>query len=129
MEWIEEGKIVSIDSDALEYENSLTSNPDRRMRVKTYLGMAKEYVKLSDSLIERANEIINLGFRDMDSLHIAMAEGGKADYFLTCDDGIISKAKKSQEQLRVKVCTILEFLEEVSHYVCLLYTSPSPRDS
>lgn len=117
MEWIEEGKIVSIDSDALEYENSLTSNPDRRMRVKTYLGMAKEYVKLSDSLTERANEIINLGFRDMDSLHIAMAEGGKADYFLTCDDGIISKAKKSQEQLRVKVCTILKFLEEVSHYV------------
>ena len=45
MEWIEEGKIVSIDSDALEYENSLTSNPDRRMRVKTYLGMAKESAK------------------------------------------------------------------------------------
>lgn len=32
LKWIEEGKIMTISSDALEYENSMTSNPDRRMR-------------------------------------------------------------------------------------------------
>jgi len=117
IKWIEEGKIASINSHALEYENSLTSDPDRRMRVKTYLGIAKEYVKLSDSLIKRANEIISLGIRDMDSFHVAMAEEGKADYFVTCDDSVISKAKKFQESLKVKVCSVLEFLEEVVRYV------------
>ena len=49
----------------------------------------------------------------MDALHIAMAEEGKARYFVTCDDGIINIAEKNQERLKVRVCSILEFLEEV----------------
>jgi predicted nucleic acid-binding protein len=113
IKWLEEGKIISIHSDALEYENSLTSNPDRGKRVKSYFSLAKEFVKLSEFSIRRASEIINLGFRDMDALHIAMAEEGKAHYFVTCDDRIIDIAEKNQERLKVKVCSILEFLEEV----------------
>ena len=74
-------------------------------------------MKLSDSLIRRANEIISLGIKDMDGLHVAMAEEGEANYFVTCDDDIINKAKKFQENLKVKVCSVLEFLEEVVRYV------------
>jgi predicted nucleic acid-binding protein len=113
IKWLEEGKIICIHSDALEYENGLTLNPDRKGRVKSCLSLSKEYIKLSGFSIKRANEIINLGFRDMDALHIAMAEEGKAHYFVTCDDGIIDIAEKNQERLKVKVCSILEFLEEV----------------
>jgi len=113
IKWLEEGKIISMHSDALEYENSLTSNPDRRRRVKSYLSLAKEFVKLSEFSIKRAGEIINLGFKDMDALHIAMAEEGRAHYFVTCDDGIIDLAEKNKEKLKVNVCSILEFLEEV----------------
>lgn len=110
---IEEGKIVSINSDALEYENSLTSNYGRQIKVKTYLGLAGEYVELSSSVIERAREIVGFSIRDIDALHIAMAEKAKADYFVTCDDSIVKKAKKCQRNLKVKICGILEFLEEV----------------
>ena len=117
LKWIEEGIVSSINSDALEYENRLTFDPERRVRVKTYLGIAKEYVDSSDSSIKRAREIINLGFREMDSLHITLAEEGNADYFVTCDDGIVRKAKKYQQRLKVKVCSILECLEEVVHHV------------
>lgn len=49
----------------------------------------------------------------MDAVHIAMAEHENAEYFVTCDDGIIKRAKEFSERLRVKVCSILEFLEEV----------------
>lgn len=55
LKWIEEGIVSSINSAALEYENRLTLDPERRVRVKTYLGIAREYVALSDSLIERAS--------------------------------------------------------------------------
>lgn len=113
IKWIEEGKIISIHSDALEYENALTSNPDRKGRVKSYLSLAKEYVKLSEFSIKRANEIVTLGFRDMDALHIAMAEERKAHYFVTCDDGIVHIAEKIQKRLKVKVCSLLGFLGEV----------------
>ena len=116
LKWIEEGIVSSINSAALEYENRLTLDPERRVRVKTYLGITREYVALSDSLLERASEIISLGFKDMDSLHMAMAEEGKAEYFVTCDDRIVRKAKKCQQSLKVKVCSVLEFLEEVVHY-------------
>lgn len=52
----------------------------------------------------------------MDALHIAMAEEGNANYFITCDDEIVTMAKKNQKRLKVKVCSLLEFLEEVIHH-------------
>ena len=80
--------------------------------------MAKEYVKLSDSVIKRAKQIAeNAGIKGTDSLHIAMAEKGKAEYFVTCDDSIYKKAKKYQKELKIKVYGILEFLEEVLNLV------------
>ncbi len=38
---------------------------------------------------------------------------GNAEYFVTCDDDIIKKAEKSSIKFKVKICSILEFLEEV----------------
>jgi predicted nucleic acid-binding protein len=95
----------------------LITNPDRKGRVKSYLSLAKEYVRLSEFSIKIAGEIVTLGFRDMDALHIAMAEEGKAHYFVTCDDGIVDIAEKNQKKLKLKVCSILEFLEEVMNNV------------
>lgn len=53
----------------------------------------------------------------MDGLHIAMAEYGKADYLVTCDDGIIKKYERMKKEIKVKICSILKFLEEVSFNV------------
>lgn len=116
LKWIEEGKIMSINSDALEYENSLISNPDRKMRIKTYLSLAKAYVKFSDKVTERAKEIAGFGIRGIDALHIAMAEVANADYFVTCDDDIIKRVRELSERFKVKICGVLEFLEEVMGY-------------
>ena len=116
LKWIEDGKIMSINSDALEYENSMTPDPDRRIRIKTYLAMSKVHAKFSGSLVERAKEIVGFGMRGMDAVHIAMAEHENAEYFVTCDDGIIKRTKEFAERFKVKVCSILEFLEEVMQY-------------
>lgn len=50
----------------------------------------------------------------MDSLYIAMAEYGKADYLVTCDDGNNKKYERVKNEIKVKICSILKFLEEVS---------------
>ena len=112
IKWIEESKIISINSDALEYEKNLISNPDRQNRIEDYLSLAKEYMKISNIITERAKGLIKLGFKDMDALHIAMAEFGKANYFVTCDDEIVNIGKRNQKEIKVKVCNILEFIEE-----------------
>ena len=68
------------------------------------------------AVIYRAKEIISLSFDDMDALHIAFAEEARADYFVTCDDAIIKKAKGCQKVFKVRILGILEFLEEVLYY-------------
>jgi len=56
--------------------------------VKTFLSLAGSYVELDDASVERARKLLPFGFRGIDALHIAMAEKGTADFFVTCDDGI-----------------------------------------
>jgi predicted nucleic acid-binding protein len=113
IKWIEEGKVTSINSDALEYENHLTSNIDRRLRVRTFLSLATDYVQFSGPLLERANVLLEFGFRAIDALHIVMAEEGGADFFVTCDNSIAKIARKVQNKLKVRVVSLLEFLVEV----------------
>ncbi|MDE0399998.1 MAG: hypothetical protein OXL96_19560 [Candidatus Poribacteria bacterium] len=44
-----------------------------------------------------------LGFKEYDALHIACAESGEADVFLTVDDAVVRRAKSLQSQLHVRV--------------------------
>lgn len=110
---VENGRISLINSDALIYEIEKIADTERRLRVKTYLSKAAHFIELSETIIERAREIIGYGFKSLDALHIAMAEHGSAEYFVTSDNAIIRKGKATQDKLKVKVCGILDFLMEV----------------
>ena len=44
-----------------------------------------------------------LSFKFHDALHLAFAEMGNADIFLTTDDRLLKKAKQSQNLLSVEV--------------------------
>jgi hypothetical protein len=83
------------------------------MRVKSFLALAEDHVRLSDRSIERSGELIGLGFSDLDALHIAMAEEGKAEYFVTCDDGIVNVARRCHDSIDVSVRAVLDFFTEV----------------
>jgi len=43
---------------------------------------------------------------------LALAEKGKVDYFLTCDDSIVKEADNHKVKLKVKVMTLLKFVAE-----------------
>ena len=74
--------------------------------------LAKEYAKIDKKVISRAEYLRELKFGDLDALHLAVAEGAKADYFLTCDDKIVKKADRHKGKLRVKVMSLLKFVAE-----------------
>ncbi len=61
------------------------------------------FVTVSKTETARGRLLETLGFKDHDALHIACAESGKADVFLTTDDDVIGKAKRVQSQLHVRV--------------------------
>ena len=113
LHWVENNKIQLISSDALLYECEQIVDIERKRRVRTYLKRAIHYVELSEHIIERARIINSYGFKSIDALHIAMAESGLAEYFVTCDNSIIKRGKALQDKLKVKVHGILEFLTEV----------------
>lgn len=88
LEKVEKGSYVLIVSEALIYENNKNPNEQRKQRVASYFSLAREFVVTDGSDVERVNFLRELGFSDIDALHIALAEKCRADYFVTCDDNI-----------------------------------------
>ncbi|GBD39727.1 hypothetical protein HRbin37_02013 [bacterium HR37] len=110
LELVEKGKHTLVISDALIYENNKNSNEQRRLRVSSYFKLAKEYVEIEDSDIERVGFLKKLGFFDIDALHIAISERVKVDCFVTCDDEIVKIYKKHHKKINVKILSLMEFV-------------------
>jgi len=107
---IEKGRYSLVCSEALVYENS--KNPDnmRRERISSYFDLAQEFIALEESDFERAKVLRTMGFSDMDALHIASAEKGGIDFFITCDDWIVNLYKRNVHNVKVEVINLLEFV-------------------
>jgi hypothetical protein len=48
-----------------------------------------------------------------DAFHVACAESGKADIFLTTDDSLIKQAKRCERLLLVKIANPLDWIKDV----------------
>lgn len=48
----------------------------------------------ADAIAQRARALNNAGIAPLDSLHLAFAEAANADFFCTCDDVFLKKAKR-----------------------------------
>jgi predicted nucleic acid-binding protein len=55
-----------------------------------------------------------LGFKQWDALHLACAESGQVDIFLTTDDKLLRLAHRVAAQLKVRVENPLTWLTEVT---------------
>ena len=75
---------------------------------------AHEKVQVGAAQIERGCELERMGFQSFDSLHLACAEGGRVDVFLTTDDQLLRLAGRSAAQLQVRVENPLAWLREVT---------------
>ena len=106
------GAVIIIGSSVLAYENSLSPFPERKERVSNYVALASRTVKMSDAIRKRATTLEATGYDSLDAMHLACAESGGAEYFITCDDNVIKKAKRNSESVSLIVCNPLEFLIE-----------------
>ena len=87
------GLIIIIGSSALLYENSKNPFAERKERVLSYLRIASRLIKLNDSIKKKSLFFESTGLGSVDALHLAYAEFGSAQYFLTCDDDIETSEK------------------------------------
>jgi predicted nucleic acid-binding protein len=105
-------EMTIINSFVLEYENSKSPLIDRRDKIEDFLKIASEYVRYSERLENRAEEIEKRGFMAMDALHIACAEAAKSDFFITCDDLLLRKGEANKDKLKVRIIGLMEFFSE-----------------
>jgi len=110
----QEGRAIWVSSTALEVEISRNPDPERRHDVTALLALAKEVVVPHEAVAERAVALERLGFAPFDALHLASAEQGNADVFLTTDDGLLRRAKRHSGRLHTRVQNPLSWYDELA---------------
>ena len=84
----------------------------RREHGEQILAQAASIVIVDEQIEQRARYFVQVGIRIMDALHLAGAEAAGADYFCTCDDRFLRRAK-TIAYLKTRVVSPLELIEAI----------------
>lgn len=99
-------------SQALELEIDKTPDAEQQSRLRRVTEFISSKIEIGGKELERANELQRLGFIGFDAVHLACAESGKADVFLTTDDRLLKLAKRLAKKLHVTVENPLDWMKE-----------------
>lgn len=106
-----------VGSEVVGIEIDRAPDPERRRRVQSLVSHTHRWITVGQPEAERAQQLESLGVGGYDALHLACAESGQVDVFLTTDDGLLRKSAALREQLQVRVENPLAWLEsEASWY-------------
>ena len=102
-----------LSSTALESEIAKTPDLLKQRRVMNSLAIARTRIIVTEAMLERAKEIVMLGFKPFDALHLSCSESAKVDIFLTTDDRLLRKASVNQTLLNVIVANPVQWLMKI----------------
>jgi len=100
-----------VTSDVIDLELSNMKNTIKRNKIDELCRLAYKRILTTDSMAARADELQKIGFKALDSFHLAIAEYSNVDVFLSTDDKLVSLANKVS--LPIKVVNPLKWLSEV----------------
>jgi len=100
-------------SQALEIEIDRAPDIEQQSRLKRVSDFIEQSVELGQKEFKRAAELEKLGFVGFDAVHLACAESGGADIFLSTDDGLLKRAKRFSKKIRVQVMNPLDWIKEM----------------
>lgn len=87
------GELDLVSSDALVFEAERNPHPARKRHAFAVLAQAKLFVRTDEQVGERARSLHSQGIKTLDALHLASAEVAQADFFCTCDDRFLKRAR------------------------------------
>jgi len=90
---IKDKKIELVWSYILDYENAFNPFEERKNIIQNWKSKAISDIEENEQILQNAKELISLGLKSKDALHVACAIEGKCDYFLTTDYNVLSKLK------------------------------------
>lgn len=109
---IDNGELELIGSDVLDDEIEQTPIYKKRIKLYELLNKVGKCIKLNNEIIIRGKELEMYKLKPHDALHIASAEYGKADVFLTTDYKILRKFDKNQDLFQIKIINPFDFVKE-----------------
>ncbi|MBI1295769.1 PIN domain-containing protein [bacterium] len=109
---VDAGTVELVSSTILELEILRNPHPQRREFGEQVLKRTKSTIRVDESIAKRAAEFMQYGIKAMDALHLGIAESVGVDYFCTCDDRFLRRAK-SVEDLRIVLVSPLELIKVV----------------
>jgi predicted nucleic acid-binding protein len=110
----ETGQVELMTSEALRFELARNPHPVRKTYALDVLAKATVTIETDTQIEEQARTFQTKGIKPLDALHLASAVGGKADYFCTCDDRFLNRAK-TVDTGHTKVVSPLELMMEVTN--------------
>lgn len=109
----ESGQAELVASEVLVFEAERNPHPVRKRYAFEVLSKAKLFIHADSRVEERARALYASGIRPLDALHLASAVVAEANYFCTCDDRFLKRAKAANT-LQTKVVSPLELIVEVA---------------
>ena len=106
----EQQQVELVASETLYFEAERTPVPRRKKYILQLLEEASNYIVTSPPIVRRAKQIEASGVKPFDALHLATAMEAGADYFCTCDDKFLKRAKRA-ETGKTQVVSPLELIE------------------
>jgi len=97
-------------SEVTELENSKNPYHWVKIRIDELISKADTKIKVNSNTRRQAKVFENSGLTSMDALHLAAAIQGKADFFITCDDSFLKKAKKVTSDQIIKIMNPIEYV-------------------
>jgi predicted nucleic acid-binding protein len=89
-------------SDVLLDEIENTPNLVKKQKVLLLYQSAATHIDLNDEILSRAEELEQFNIKPYDALHLASAEAGGANVFLTTDKKLIGAAARARMQVKVE---------------------------
>ncbi len=88
---IKEGDIDLIWSYILSYENSKNNDIMKQSTIEKWRFLSLETIDPSEQIDKIAEEMLSIGIKEIDAIHLACAIFEACNYFLTTDKGILKK--------------------------------------
>jgi predicted nucleic acid-binding protein len=109
----QQADIVLVRTPAQLLENALNPVQWRREAVQLWLLEDVAESVAENELASRTGELMEMGFKGFDALHLACAEAVGADVLLTVDERFLRKAQARAADLRVRVISPITLIQEV----------------
>lgn len=95
LEGAKRGDWTLIAGEILYLELEQMPDPQRKNRVLRLTPDPESSIFLNDAIIDQATAWVSAGVKDTDALHVASAELGGADVFLTTDDRLLKRIRET----------------------------------